>query len=35
MNLSEPKAKVWVPDDVSEVIGLERASHMGISAHTG
>jgi LmbE family N-acetylglucosaminyl deacetylase len=33
MNLSEPKAEIWVPDGVSEAITLERVSHMGISAH--
>lgn len=33
MNLSEPKAEIWVPDGVSEVIALERVTHMGISAH--
>ena len=33
MNLSEPKAEIWVPDGVSEATALQRVSHMGISAH--
>jgi len=33
MNLSEPKAEIWIPDGVSEATALERVSHMGISAH--
>jgi len=33
VNLSEPKAEIWVPDGVSEATALQRVSHMGISAH--
>jgi LmbE family N-acetylglucosaminyl deacetylase len=33
MNLSEPKAEIWIPGGVSETTALERVTHMGISAH--
>jgi LmbE family N-acetylglucosaminyl deacetylase len=33
MKLSQPKAEIWIPDGSTELLALERTTHMGISAH--
>ena len=33
MNLTAPKAEIWVPDGASEAEALKRVTHLGIAAH--